>query len=885
MKSPYHTHMTMNRNTKTLLIAAGILTGLCAAADVVIGNSPSDPTTDNVSVADILRANAEADSIAEAQMRDSILRAESAARLDRATALYKDVKFMLYEGELESKLYPAVYEANAKAMAALDSAYDDSERQRAFSILTDLNPVLMHGALYWSGQNDSQKQADFARAYIDTQLLPEAKDVNFSRDERLFPSLAYAAAYGATNASDTEDAKKYFRLYLESGEEARRQNVVKYYGQACLATGDYADGLSVLEEGAIRYPTDMQILTLALQTCLDGGLTDRMQPLLDKALILNPHEEKLQNLQAQLCEHNQDFRQALDIYQRLAEVHPESLEIHQHLASCYYNLGASHYNASIMDEDEKAASRHRRQSRSYFASAATALGHVLANTPSDMKYLRALAHTYAALGEKDRFEETNTRIRAFGGNPIAFNSMPVLIGTQNANGGVQAVVKVPDYEDFARPYIEKELGKWALRGEFEKLDDYSKRLAGEGSKEAYEKINKQAEEAYLKNYARQLVITDLKRSDYDIDNEIYRIETPYGETIIKVPSKNREAEAFKAGWETAQIRAPRFIIRDNKVALSRITYIVNGKKYTYNSDDDATYVTPAVYVDINGILADVMNPEGARKGQQGAVAGVWKESDIDRDIPVTSRKTDNLFALLIANEQYDKASDVFGALHDGDTFRQYCLRTLGMPENNVILINNATGNQVRDAIATLSRKVKGAGPDSEFIVYYAGHGMPDDASKEAYMMPVDANPLVMSTLIPMKEIYAQLGSIPAASASVFVDACFSGTDRDGKMFNEARGVVLKTRPAAPQGNMFVLSAASAQETALPYREKHHGLFTYFLLKKLQESKGNATLRQISDYVINNVRTTSDAVNGKQQNPTVSTSGNMTTRWESKKLKK
>ena len=872
-----------------ILLPAAALTAAAALAplpggDVVIGNSTPAENADP-SVADILRANAEADSIAAALVRDSILRAEAAARLDKATELYKNVKFMLYEGELESKLYPAAFEANSSARVTLDSAYDDSQRQRAFSILTDLNPVMMHGALYWSGQNNSKLQSDYARAYIDTQLLPEAADYDFKRDERLFPSLAYTAAYGATNDGDTEAAKNYFRLYLDSGEETRRQNVVKYYGQACLATGDYAAGLQALEEGAMRYPTDMQILTLALQTCLDGGLTDRMRPLLDKAIALNPNEEKLQNLQAQLSERNQDFRQALDIYNRLAESHPESLEIHQHIASCYYNLGASHYNSSIMDEDEKSASRHRRQSRSYFASAAKALGHVLANTPSDMKYLRALAHTYAALGEREQFDEVNNRIRAFGGEQISFNSMPVLIGTQNASGnGGMAAVKVPSYEEFARPYIEKHLGTWALRGEFETMQDYSKRLSGNDSKTAYETINKQAEEEYLKNYARQLVITDLRRADYDIDNEIYRIDTPYGPTVVKVPAKNHEAEAFKAGWETAQIRAPRFIIRDNKVALSRITYVVNGKKYTYNSDDDATYTTPPVYVDINGILADVMNPGGAKKGQTGAVAGVWKESDIDRDIPVTSRKADNLFALLIANEHYDKASEVFGALHDGDTFRQYCIRTLGMPESNVTLINNATGNQVRDAIATLARKVKGAGPDSEFIVYYAGRGLPDDATKEAYMMPVDANPLVMTTLIPMKEVYAQLGSIPAASASVFIDACFSGTDRDGKMFNEARGVVLKTKPAAPQGNMFVLSAASAQETALPYKEKHHGLFTYFLLKKLQESKGNATLRQISDYVINNVRTTSDAVNGKVQNPTVSTSGRMATQWESKKLK-
>ncbi len=84
--------------------------------------------------------------------------------------------------------------------------------------------------------------------------------------------------------------------------------------------------------------------------------------------------------------------------------------------------------------------------------------------------------------------------------------------------------------------------------------------------------------------------------------------------------------------------------------------------------------------------------------------------------------------------------------------------------------------------------------------------------------------------------------------------------------------------------MFILTAASGQQTALPYTQKHHGLFTYFLLKKLQESKGNATLRQISDYVKKEVESASNRINGKEQTPVVSVSGKLASTWESKKLK-
>lgn len=824
---------------------------------------------------------------------DSIpLPSESEIKGNLASDLYKKVKFMLYEGELESNLYPAALEADRVAMEALEAADNQADRDRATSIIVDLNPLMAHGAIYYSGIGDPKNQAALARAYVDAQSHPDLASARFDRNPQLYSQLVYCAAYGATQNEDIDAAKRYFRLYLESGDEAQRQNVVKYYGQACLQTGDYEAGLAALSDGASRYPTDMQILTLALQTCLDGKLTDRMQPLLDKALALNPNEEKLQDLQAQLMERDGDYAGAVDIYLRLAETHPNSLEIRQSIATCYYNLGASHYNSSIMESDEKAASRHRRQSKTFFTQAATALSHVLANTPSDMKFLRALAHTYAALGEKEKFDDVNRSIAAFGGQSVAFNAMPTMIGSDKSSEADRETDRpataqsVPSFEEFAAPYITEHLGEWARRGEFEKLEDYRKRMTEGEAQATYDALLKEAEKAYLDKYARQLVISDLKLSTYDIDNEVYRIDTPYGETVVKVPFKNHEAEGFKAAWETAQLRAPRFIIRDNKVALASISYLVNGKKYEFNADDALTYSTPHVYVDMAGILATPGNNSQATSGQQtgGQITGIFKDSDVDVNIPVTGRKANNLFALVIANEHYAQADDVYGALHDGDTFVKYCNRTLGIPEQNIVSISNATGNQVRDALATLSRKVKGYGPEAEAIVFYAGHGLPDESTSEAYMMPVDANPLLMATLIPMKEFYATLGNMSSASTSVFIDACFSGTDRDGSMINKGRGVAFATRPATPEGNMFVLTAASSKETALPYKEKDHGLFTYYLLKRLQESKGNTTLRQLAEYVISNVRATADAVNGKPQNPTVSTSGNLSTTWDSKKLK-
>lgn len=825
-----------------------------------------------------------------AETADDAVMTEGSRLADEATEAYKQLKFMEYEGEQEDVLYRAALKVNSLAVEALEAAETPDQASRARNIISDVHKLLMQGAIYFSKNGDSATSTQFSQAFVDAELMPQMAVVDFKTSPEVLAMLSYSAAYGAVNSGDNERAKRYFETYLATGQEQMRENVIVFYGQSCVQSQDWERGLDVLGEAVSQYPLNQRIITMAMQCAIEGGRPEQLQGLLDRALALNPDDEQLMDIQAKLYSTNRDFGKALDIYLRIAEKRPQSLENTRRIATCYYNLGAQYYNQSIMEADEKVAKRASRQSMAYFNSAAETLEQLLSTTPSDIKYLRALAQTYAALGEKERFEEVNRRLMGFGEKGVAFNTMPVMIeGDSFSTTSKGAEVNVPSYAEFARPYIEERLGTWAQRGEFEKLDDYKKRVAAGGGVEEYQALSKAAEKEYLERYGRQLVLDDLKRSDYDVDNETYKISTPYGDAVIKVPYKNREAELFKSGWESARIRTPRFIIRDDKVALAEITFIVNGKKYTYNSADAATYKAPDVYVDINGILAAASSAEGKGGGVQSGSTRptemVFVDSDVDVDIPLTTRKADNLFAVIIANEHYDHADEVFGALHDGQTMHKYCTRTLGVPDHNAVFLANATGNQIRDALATLGRRVKGIGEDAEVIFYYAGHGLPDDATKEAYLLPADGNPLTSSTLVPMKDIYSTLGKMGAGSVSVFVDACFSGSSRNNTSVKKGeRGVVMKPREADPEGNMFVLTAASGQQTALPYTEKHHGLFTYYLLKKLQDSKGNATLKQISDYVKKEVEATSNRVNLKEQTPVVSVSGKLASTWESKKLK-
>lgn len=129
----------------------------------------------------------------------------------------------------------------------------------------------------------------------------------------------------------------------------------------------------------------------------------------------------------------------------------------------------------------------------------------------------------------------------------------------------------------------------------------------------------------------------------------------------------------------------------------------------------------------------------------------------------------------------------------------------------------------------------------------------------------------------VKKLISDLASTKARSVVLLLDACFSGAQRGEGVLAENRGVAIKVKTDAPIGRMVMFSSAMGDETAWPYKEKGHGLFTYFLLKKLQETQGHVTLDELSDYLVMRVRRQS-AFNLKRQTPTVISSSEVNEQW-------
>lgn len=264
----------------------------------------------------------------------------------------------------------------------------------------------------------------------------------------------------------------------------------------------------------------------------------------------------------------------------------------------------------------------------------------------------------------------------------------------------------------------------------------------------------------------------------------------------------------------------------------------------------------------------------AKEQQNTEIKLVSLSSAVDKNIPVSAVKYDNRIALIIGNEDYSQSINaeinVDYAVNDATVFKKYANKVMGVKEENTFFITNASTGTMEQQINIVSKLAKNMGSSSEIIFYYAGHGLPDEKTKEPYIMPVDVDASNLYSAIKLKDLYAKLANSNAKRVTVFLDACFSGGARNMPLL-AARSAKVKPKNETINGNIIVFSATSEEQSALSFDKEKHGMFTYFLLKKLQESSGKATYKELKEFINSKVSVESIRTNRKEQNPEVNIS--------------
>lgn len=448
-----------------------------------------------------------------------------------------------------------------------------------------------------------------------------------------------------------------------------------------------------------------------------------------------------------------------------------------------------------------------------------------------------------------------------------YNSSPF------ARQNLRKIVKSFSY--FAFDMVNSRMADWQKKKDYETAEQWRERVTSENREKKLNEVIANVRKNFIAAYTTNSLKGTL--GVYDTDYGTYPVSIDgLGRIYAKVPAE--DADLFKGYWNQIQL-VPQYGVIDDQLALLSCEFKLGDKVYqsasSYSNDGSNEFLAnlPPLEFDLKG--------GSAAKKTNSQLEVV--DNALDINIPETNEENKKTFAVIIGNENYERVTKVQYALNDAKVFASYCRKTLGLPKDNIRIYRDATYGTMLSALDDIKSIASAFEGDLNVIFYYAGHGVPSESDKTAYLLPVDASGQHTEVCLSTKRLYDTLDGLHAKRVLVFMDACFSGAQRGEGMLASARGVALKVKQDAPKGNMVVFSAATGDETAYPYKEKGHGLFTYYLLKKLQDTKGDVTLGELSDYVNKEVRRQSVVINHKSQSPTVVPAAGMSD-WTSIKLK-
>lgn len=519
--------------------------------------------------------------------------------------------------------------------------------------------------------------------------------------------------------------------------------------------------------------------------------------------------------------------------------------------------------------------------KAYFKSNPNVTGVIL---PKSVKIIKAgafhgcsmlknlLLPTENYVIEKDAFADCESISNLQG------NTLPFLEYKNKQVGMSNSISKLatPKFSAFAEKKLKQRMQLWQMKKDYETIEQYKQRVTDENRRKRMDEYVDELKHEYTSLYAPLNLPTSI--GNYDSEYGVYTIGTTlFGNVYAQVPRS--EANDFRQNFSKVKL-LPQYSVLGDTLNIVSCKFTLEDKVYesatNYAGTGESNYNFELPPLDIN--LAVTEGPKPVAKP-------VIIDNAVDNNIPKSKQQNAKTFALIIGNEKYKRVASVPFANNDAKIFAEYCKKTLGLPANNVKLYLNAGLNDMRHAVSSLVNTLKAYDGEAKAIVYYAGHGVPDESSQMPYLLPADGFATDIKSGYNLSDLYDELATAPSQMTLVLLDACFSGTKREGDMLAYARGLTIKARSTMPTGNTLVFSASQGSETAYSDKQHGHGMFTYYLLKHLQDTGGNTTMSNLSDYVITNVKRSSVAENdGKIQTPTIIPSSSLINSWQNFKLK-
>ncbi|HQW80910.1 MAG TPA: caspase family protein [Pseudomonadota bacterium] len=198
--------------------------------------------------------------------------------------------------------------------------------------------------------------------------------------------------------------------------------------------------------------------------------------------------------------------------------------------------------------------------------------------------------------------------------------------------------------------------------------------------------------------------------------------------------------------------------------------LINGTAVTVGADGLFRARMP-VDADGTNVSVTAVDQTGSRSGIEflllpsDVIAG--SSGGVQRAIP-GGVKLGRYHAVVIGNNQYADYPALGSAANDADKVAAVLSRRYGF---TTTLLKNANRFEI---LSALNAKREALGPDDNLVVYFAGHGEIDAATKQGYWIPADGRQNAPASWLSNRAISDILNTMNAKHVLVVADSCYSG---------------------------------------------------------------------------------------------------------------
>lgn len=337
-------------------------------------------------------------------------------------------------------------------------------------------------------------------------------------------------------------------------------------------------------------------------------------------------------------------------------------------------------------------------------------------------------------------------------------------------------------------------------------------------------------------------------------------EPPYGFTNARA---NITLVNLRDGEIVGQGEGAAPIAQDAQVQTQQINYIANtalDQAFKSPMLADASFDAPAP-----------SQPNGPTKPDDSsqAVGGDKTFSHVGQPQP-------SAYAVVVGVQDYRDLPATPGSRADAEAFSKLLQTSLGVPKENIrtLIDDRATKSDLESALRWVKDNVPEKG---RVYFYFSGHGAPDPAKGDAYLLPYEAkdNNIAHGGLA-IDTVLENLGESRAGEVLAFVDSCFSGKG-ERSVIEEGLRPLVPIKKVAAADKIALFSASGAKEVSGSTADKDGGLFTHHLIAAVGngeadfDGNGTISLDELETYV--KPRVTRDAKKlSREQTPTLSIGG-------------